>query len=181
MRMRRAAVAFVVLVLVALAVAARRHGIDADTLRGELLELGCFAAPAFIVAFALGELLHLPGIVFVIVARVVFGPTLGLALGYAGALVALTVSFAVARGLLGAARATKEPWRPRVRLLRRAFEMLEAHPVRSIALLRLVLWLAPPLTYALAATKIRFRDHVLGCAAGLVIPVLLANVVGGLF
>jgi hypothetical protein len=73
----------------------------------------------------------------------------------------------------------QEPWRPRWRLLRRTFEKLEAHPVRSIALLRLVLWLAPPLTYALAATRVRLRDHVFGCAIGLLLPVLAADFVGG--
>lgn len=177
----RVGAALVVLMLVAGAILARRSGLDGDALQARLLSLGIFAAPAFIAAFALGELLHLPGILFVVAARVVFGPTLGLALGYAGAVVALTVSFFVARHLVAAARATSEPWRPKWRPLRAAFERLESHPVKSIALLRLVLWLAPPLTYALAATKIRARDHLIGCAVGLVVPVIGANLVGSLF
>lgn len=177
----RLGAAIVILLLVAGAIVARRTGIDADALQTRLLSLGIFAAPAFIAAFALGELLHLPGILFVVAARVVFGPTVGLALGYAGAVVALTVSFFVARHLVVAARATREPWRPKWRVLRSTFERLEAHPVKSIALLRLVLWLAPPLTYAVAATKVRARDHLLGCALGLVVPVLGANLIGGFF
>lgn len=175
----RACAVLVVGLLATLAVLARRSGVDAATLQGELVALGCFAAPVFIVAFTAGELLHLPGILFVVAARVVFGPTLGLALGYAGAVVALTVSFFVARRVVVAARATREPWRPRWRPLRVTFERLEAHPVASIAVLRLVLWLAPPLTYALAATKVRARDHLIGCAIGLVAPVVAANVLGG--
>jgi uncharacterized membrane protein YdjX (TVP38/TMEM64 family) len=91
------------------------------------------------------------------------------------------VSFFVARRLVAAARATRESWRPKWRPLRATFERLEAHPVKSIALLRLVLWLAPPLTYALAATKVRARDHLVGCAVGLVVPVIAANLVGGFF
>jgi uncharacterized membrane protein YdjX (TVP38/TMEM64 family) len=177
----RIGAAVVVVLLVAGAVAARRSGLDADSIQARLLSLGIFAAPAFIAAFALGELLHLPGILFVVAARVVFGPTVGLALGYAGAVVALTVSFVVARHLVAAARATRDPWRPKWRPLCATFERLESHPVKSIALLRLVLWLAPPLTYALAATKIRARDHLVGCAVGLVVPVIAANLVGGFF
>lgn len=174
--------AIAVVALLALgAVVARRSGIDAGSLQERLLALGVFAAPAFIVAFALGELLHLPGILFVVAARIVFGPAVGLVLGYAGAIFALTVSFLVARRLVAAARATREPWRPKWRLLRATFERLEADPVKSIAVLRLLLWLAPPLTYALAATKIRARDHLVGCAVGLVVPVVAANLVGGLF
>lgn len=157
---------------------ARRAGVDAESVRRELLALGCFAGPAFLAAFVLGELAHLPGILFVVAARVVFGPTVGLALGYAGAVLALTGSFAMARGLVRAARATREPWQPKIRVLRRAFETLEAHPVRNVAILRAVFWLSPPLTYALAATKIRLRDHVLGCALGLIPPVVAANLLG---
>lgn len=177
----RVGAALVLLLLVAGAIAARRSGIDADSIQARLLSLGIFAAPAFIVAFALGEVLHLPGILFVVAARVVFGPTAGLALGYAGAVVALTLSFFVARRLVDAARATREPWRPKWRPLRATFERLESHPVKSIALLRLVFWLAPPLTYALAATKVRARDHLIGCAVGLVVPVIGASLIGGLF
>jgi uncharacterized membrane protein YdjX (TVP38/TMEM64 family) len=175
----RAGAAIVVLGLASGAILARRGGIDAQTLQRALLDLGLLAAPVFVVAFAAGELLHLPGILFVVVARAVFGPLLGLVLGYAGAVVALSVAFLVARRLVSAARATSEPWRPRWPFLRRTFERLESRPVSSIALLRLVLWLAPPLTYALAATKVRARDHLLGCALGLVVPVVAANLVGG--
>jgi len=160
------------------AVLARRAGIDAPTVQQQILGLGCLAIPMFIVAFTVGELLHLPGIAFVVGARVLFGPTLGLAIGYAGALIALTVSFAVARGVVRAARATREPWRPRWRPLARAFERLEAWPVATIALLRAVFFLAAPLTYALAATKVRFRDHVLGTTIGIIVPVIVWNVLG---
>jgi len=169
-----------VVVLVVAAVLARRAGVDVDTLRRELASLGWLAGPVFLAAFAVGELLHLPGILFVAAARIVFGAVLGLVLGYAGALLALAVSFAVARQLVRAARATREPWRPRWAFLRRAFERLEARPVRTIALLRLVLWLAPPLTYALATTRVRAREHVLGCALGLVVPVVAVHALAGL-
>ena len=145
----------------------------------ELLALGYFAPPLFLVIFAAGELLHLPGILFVIVARVVFGPSLGFVLGYVGAVFAVTISFAVARQILAAARSTTDPWRPRWRFLQRAFDRLEAHPVQTIALLRLVLWLAPPLSYALASSKVRVRDHVVGSAIGLVAPVLGVVLLGG--
>ena len=177
---KRAAAASFVIILIVLAVLARRQGFDGPMLQRELQELGILAAPAFLLAFAIGELLHLPGILFVVAARIVFGPTTGFFLGYAGALLALTISFAVARRLVSAARATREPWRPRFRPLRIAFEKLEARPIRSVALLRLVLWLAPPLTYALATTRLRARDHLLGCAVGLLIPVLAADFIGGL-
>lgn len=176
----RAFAALVVVLLLAGAVFARSRGVDVAMLQRELLALGWLAVPAFLVAFAIGELLHLPGILFVVAARVVFGPAEGFVLGYVGALGALAVSFAMAKRLVSAARATSEPWRPKFRLLRRAFERIESSPVRSVALLRFVFWLAPPLTYALATTRLRFRDHLAGCAIGIFIPAIAANLVGGL-
>jgi uncharacterized membrane protein YdjX (TVP38/TMEM64 family) len=113
------------------------------------------------------------------VARVVFGPGLGFALGYGGAVLAVTVSFVVARQIVAAARSTKEPWRPRWRTLRRALGRLEAHPVQTIALLRLVLWLAAPLSYALASSNVRVRDHVVGSAIGLLAPVAAIVLLSG--
>ena len=176
---RRVAAGLLVIALATGAVIARRSGVDGPMLQRELLALGCLAPPLFLLVFAIGELLHLPGILFVLVARLVFGPSIGFVLGYAGALLAVTVSFTVARQVVTAARATKEPWRPKWRFLRRAFDRLEAHPVQTIALLRLVLWLAPPLSYALASTNIRARDHVVGSAIGLVLPVLAVALLGG--
>lgn len=169
----------VVALLVVAAVLARRAGVDAQRLQEELLALGALAAPVFILFFAVGELLHLPGIVFVLVARHVFGPVTGFFVGYAGAVFALTVSFAVARLLVRAARASKDPWQPRWALLRRVFERLELRPVRNVAVLRLVLWLAPPLTYAIAATRVRGRDHLLGSALGILMPVIGVHVLYG--
>jgi uncharacterized membrane protein YdjX (TVP38/TMEM64 family) len=177
--LRRIAAAAFVAALVGCAVYARRSGVDGAMIQRELLALGWLAAPLFLVVMAAGELLHLPGMVFVVAARLVFGPSAGFALGYVGAVFAVTVSFVVARQLLAAARATNEPWRPRWRFLQRALGRLESHPVQTIALLRLVLWLAAPLSYALASSNVKVKDQVLGSAIGLFAPVLVAVVLTG--
>lgn len=179
-RARQIGAGVVVAALVMAAIALHRSGVDGPMLQEKLLALGILAPPLFLLLFAVGELLHLPGILFVLAARVVFGPSLGFALGYVGAVLAVTISFTVARKLLSAARATREPWRPKWRVLRGAFERVEAHPVQTIAILRVILWLAPPLSYALASTGVRGRDHFLGTALGLVVPVLGVAVLGGL-
>jgi uncharacterized membrane protein YdjX (TVP38/TMEM64 family) len=178
-RARQVGAALVVAALVAAAIALHRSGVDGPMLQQKLLALGILAPPLFLLLFAAGELLHLPGILFVLAARVVFGPSLGFFLGYVGAVFAVTISFTVARQLLSAARATREPWRPRWQLLRRAFERVESSPIQTIAILRLVLWLAPPLSYALASSGVRAKDHFLGTALGLVVPVLGVAVLGG--
>ncbi len=135
---------------------------------------GMWAPPAFVLAFAIGELLHLPGMIFVVVARAAFGPVTGLLLGYFGAIVAVTVPFLLVRGV----RSQRErAWNPRWRFLARVLDRVEQHPVRSVIVLRLLLWLSPPLDYALAFTSIRTRDYVIGSAVGLV-PSIAAVVFG---
>jgi uncharacterized membrane protein YdjX (TVP38/TMEM64 family) len=150
---RRIAAASFVVLLVACAIVARRAGVDGPMVQRELLALGWLAAPLFLLVMAGGELLHLPGMIFVVVAR----------------------------QLVAAARATTEPWRPRWPFVRRALARLETHPVQTIALLRLVLWLAAPLSYALASSTVKVRDVVIGSALGLFAPVLVAVVLTGYF
>lgn len=178
---RRVAAALFVVAMISAAIVARRSGVDGPMLQRELLALGCLAPPLFLLVFAAGELLHLPGILFVVVARMVFGPGVGFVLGYVGAVFAVSMSFVVARQIVAAARSTTEPWRPRWRLLQRALVRLEARPVLTIALLRLGLWLSHPLSYALASSNVRVRDHVVGSAIGLVAPVLVVVLLSGYF
>ncbi len=125
---------------------------------------GPWSAPAFVLAFTLGELLHLPGMLFVFVARAAFGAVVGFFLSYGGSLVAITAPFLLVRGI----RTQRErTWQPRWRFLRRLLDNVETHPIRSVLVLRLLLWLSPPLDYALAFTSIRTRDYIIGSALGL--------------
>lgn len=132
---------------------------------GWVRSFGVYAAPAFIVAFVLGELVHLPGMLFVVIARAAFGPLGGLLVAYVGAVIAVTAPFLLVRGLRSQ---RQRAWKPRWRFLERALSRVEEYPIRSVIVLRLVLWLSPPLDYALAFTSIRTRDYVLGSALGLV-------------
>ncbi len=130
--------------------------------------LGCWSAPTFILSFVLGELLYVPGALFVGAARLSFGPAWGVLMAYVGALAAITVPFLLARYARGSAGPA---YRPRFTFLRRALERVETRPIQSMVLLRTVLFLSPPLNYALAFTGVRTRDYVLGSAIGLALPI----------
>jgi uncharacterized membrane protein YdjX (TVP38/TMEM64 family) len=164
------------LALVVLALALAGHASGASDLRVESLRASVEGAGAagvlvFVLAFAAGELLHVPGLVFVLVAVLVWGRLAGGAIAYAGSLVSLATSFGFVRAISGDALATIErPW------VKRALERLDARPVLTVALLRLVFIVSPPLNYTLALTRIRFRDYLVGSALGLVVPVGLAVV-----
>jgi uncharacterized membrane protein YdjX (TVP38/TMEM64 family) len=138
-------------------------GFDPKSVAERLRALGFWSAPAYVAAFVLGLSVALPGMAFVAAARVLFGGPLGFVLAYVGALAAVTVPFWLAR----LTRKDRPPTRLRWQRLQRLLDRVEHQPIRSVALLRLVLFLSPPLNYALAFTKIRARSYVLGSALGL--------------
>jgi uncharacterized membrane protein YdjX (TVP38/TMEM64 family) len=98
-----------------------------------------------------------------------YGPALGGPLAFLGAAASVSVSFWVVRAIGG---------RPlgelRYRWVRRMLAQLDARPVATIAMLRLVLILAPPLNYALAMSPVSFAHYFLGSVLGLVVPITLA-------
>ena len=133
--------------------------------------LGIWGFLLFLLAFALGELVHVPGFVFVFAALIAYGRLWGALAGYAGALVAVTVAFYLVRIVGG--RALTEIKQP---LIKKALGPLEKHPIRTVALLRSVLWFLPALNYALGLSAIRYRDYILGSAIGFVVPIVIFSV-----
>lgn len=156
--------------LVALAVAGHvtgaREWLAPDRLRPLIASAGLAGVLLFVVVFVVGELLHVPGLVFVGVAVLAYGRLWGGLLAFAGAVCSVCVTFAIVRGVGG--RALEAIERP---FLRRMLSRLEAWPVRTIVLLRTVLIVSPPLNYALALSPVRFRDYLVGSALGLVVPI----------
>jgi uncharacterized membrane protein YdjX (TVP38/TMEM64 family) len=106
-----------------------------------------------------------PGLVFVAAGVLAYGPRVGGLVSYGAALVSISVSFGVVRALGGRALGDT-----------RVMQKLDLRPVRTIAALRLFLVLSPPLNYALALSRVRFRDYLLGSALGLAPPTALAAI-----
>ncbi len=149
--------------------AARRESIEA--LRGFMQSAGAAGALLFVVAFCVGELLHIPGLVFVATGVLAYGRLQGGALAFAAGVLSMTLSFVIVRGVSGQALAEiDKPW------LKRAMSWVETRPIVTVAVLRTVLILSPPLNYALALSSIRLRDYVVGSALGLLPPLVLAVV-----
>jgi uncharacterized membrane protein YdjX (TVP38/TMEM64 family) len=150
----------------------RTGAVTPESVRDWLDSLGPAAPVLFVIAFMAGSFVGLPGIVFVIGGRLAFGPYVGLIAGYIGGLCAVTVPFVTARKLR---RTEGAPWRPKNRHARRAFELLDRHPFRGVLVLRLLLWFNPPLSYALAFSRVPFKSYVAACAIALA-PIVTAAV-----
>lgn len=176
---RRVLIGVLVVLFVAVAVYAwRTEAVTPTKIRNWLESLGPWGPVVFVGAFVGGSLVGLPGMAFVVGARLAFGTWVGLASGYVGGMCAVIVPFLVAKLLR---RRAATPWKPKVKLAARLFEQLETHPLRSIILIRLFFWFNPPISYALALTSIRFRWYVLGAAIALAPVVAAGNLATGWF
>lgn len=122
----------------------------------------------FIVLFALGNLAHFPGLLFLSSAVLTLGTAGGVLLTYTAAVISCAVTFFVIR-LLGSDALRRIGNRHVIML----FRQLDAHPVRSVALLRALMQTLPTLNCALALSGVRFRDYMLGTALGLPVPIIL--------
>jgi uncharacterized membrane protein YdjX (TVP38/TMEM64 family) len=121
--------------------------------------------------FLVGELLHVPGMLFIAAAVLSYGQLVGGILGYVAAVLSLSFSFVVVRTVGGKALGDIEtPW------VKRILAKLDDRPIRTVTLLRIPLSLAPQLSYALALSRVSFRDHLIGSALG-VIPMVSLFVV----
>lgn len=172
--MKRYRLPLFALVIVGLWITAWATGVAARftvvSIRGLLGGKGLWGILAFTALFAAGQLLRVPGLVFVATAVAVYGRNFGILVALFGALVSVTVSFAVVRTLAGTVRT--DVHRP---LVRRLLNKLDNRPVMTVALLRLLFQTAPPLNYALPMTVVRWRDHLLGSMLGLPVPVAVMS------
>jgi uncharacterized membrane protein YdjX (TVP38/TMEM64 family) len=133
-------------------------------------EAGPWGFVTFAALFALAELVHVPGILFIAIGSMLWGPWAGAAISYVSALLSISVAFVVVRRVGGQPLAAMErPW------LRLAMLRLETRPIATVAVLRLVFFMLPALNYVLALTPVRFRDFVVGSALGLVPGVALVS------
>lgn len=156
----------------------RTGGVTATGMRRWIDSLGPAAPVLFVSAFVAGGLVGLPGTAFLLGARLAFGPGPGGVLAYVGGMCSITLPFVAARVLR---RQAAEPWRPKRKLTARAMALLETHPILAIGLLRLLFWFNPALSYALALTRVRLRDYLVGGALGLAPVVAVVMIASGWF
>ena len=122
----------------------------------------------FVAMFVLGNLMHVPGVVFMAAAVLVLGRLSGGLATYLAALTSCMVTFLVVRTIGGdALQRLRHPWA--VRLLRR----LHLSPIRNIVLLRTVFQTLPALNYSLALSGVGLRRYFVGTALGLPLPIAL--------
>ncbi|MDB4988932.1 MAG: putative integral rane protein [Myxococcaceae bacterium] len=160
----------VLALLIGLPFVVRASGLSSQLSVAHFRELvsqaGAGGALAFMAVFVAAVVAQVPGIPFVMVAPTLFGLPEAWLLCFVASNLAVVLNFAVVRKFGGQPFAELES--PR---LRKLFAELERHPIRTVALLRTLTVMFPPVTGALALTRVSARDHALGSALGMVPPV----------
>lgn len=161
-----------VLLTFILALASIAHGtgmrdyLTVPYLKARLSENPWSGLSIFVMLFCLGNLLHVPGWIFLAAAVLVFGRTQGGVATYVAANVSCVFTFVAIR-MVGGDVSGKLNSTLAVRLL----AQLHAHPVRNVVLLRTLFQTLPALNYALALTGLRLRHFVMGTLLGLPLPI----------
>lgn len=148
--------------LVALVVWAIIHRDDVDVASFEtwLNDLGPWAAPLFVLVYAVGAVAFLPGSVMTLAGGAVFGPVQGALLSLAGATLGATGAFLIARFLGGEWVARRLAGR-----LERLVRGIERDGWRFVAFVRLVpLFPFNVVNYGLGLTRIRLAPYVVATA-----------------
>lgn len=145
-----------------------RDSLKPEAVRAILLEHPLGGLLAFVLLFALGNLAQIPGWIFLAAAVLALGRTWGGAATYVAATISCVFSFVTIRLIGGDALRRLDST-----LARKIFARLDARPVLSVLLLRLMFQTVPALNYALALSGVRFRDHLLGTLMGLPLPIVI--------
>ena len=159
---------FLGVLLAVLEVSGLRDHFSLSFLRQLILQHRIGGVLLFVLLFSLGNLIQVPGWVFLAAAVLTLGRVSGGAVTYIAAVTSCAFTFVMIRALGGdALRLIKS--RVAVRILRE----LDAHPIGSVVLLRILFQTMPALNYALAMSGTKFRSYLIGTLVGLPLPIAL--------
>ncbi len=157
---------FLGLILAVFEVTGLRGHFSLEFLRQTILDHRVGGLGVFILVFALGNLIQIPGWVFLAAAVLALGRTWGGVATYVAACVSCVSSFLIVHFIGGDALRQLDN-----RFVARILARLDSHPVRSIFVARVLFQTLPALNYALAMSGIRFRAYLLGTLLGLPLPI----------
>lgn len=144
---------------------------EEDKLRALVSEAGVLGVGLFVVAFVGAQILHVPGSVFIAVAAVAWGWSLGGVVAWVASVIAITVNFAFVRTVGGDVLVAVD--RP---LLAKILRHLHNRPRLTILVVRAVFMTSPWLSTTLALAGVRQRDHLVASAVGIAPQILLWSV-----
>ncbi len=147
---------------------------DPERIAELLRSLGPWGYVLYVAAFSLLEPFFVPGIVFILPATAIWPGWLAFVLSLLGSTGAGIVGFTFARVLARDWASAHIPDR-----LRQYDERLATRGLRTVIVMRLVLFLMPPAHWALGVSRVRFPTFVLGSVIGFVPGIAMLTFLGG--
>jgi uncharacterized membrane protein YdjX (TVP38/TMEM64 family) len=159
---------FLATLLAAFEVSGLRGHFNLAYVRGQLTDHPQTGLLLFVMLFSLGNLIQIPGWIFLAAAVLALGQVMGGLATYVAASVSCLATFLLIRWLGGDALRQIEN-KTVVKMLSR----LDARPLQSIVLARIVFQTLPALNYALAMSGVKLRHYLVGTLLGLPLPIAL--------
>jgi len=139
---------------------------DPHKIKNIIIESGSYGIALYIALFAIGLLVYVPGMLFLISSGLIYGPFWGSLIALLGACIAVNISFVIVR-LIGGRPIKSIKNKHAQKLL----DGLHKNPVKHIAVLRTVMITAPGFNYLLALSDVSFKQYFWGSLLGMIIPV----------
>ncbi|MHC1743343.1 MAG: TVP38/TMEM64 family protein [Syntrophobacteraceae bacterium] len=132
---------------------------------GQVLEQAGFLAPlAYVVVYAVGVCLFVPGTLLTTLGAAIFGPYFGFLYVWVGAMIGSTLAFFIGRylGRDFAASLIGDK-------LKKYDEAVERKGFATVLYLRLVYFPFTPMNFGMGLTRVRFRDYFAGTGLGIIV------------
>ena len=159
---------FLILLFAVFELSGLRQHFNLDFLRQQIVQHQLLGLGLFVLLFSLGNLIQIPGWIFLAAAVLALGRIGGGLATYVAASVSCALTFFLIRFVGGDALRQLEN-----QTVNKILRHLDDHPVRSTFIARTLFQTAPPLNYALALSGVKFNHYMLGTLLGLPLPIFL--------
>ena len=159
---------FLGLLFAAFELSGLRAHLSLDFLRQQIIANRLSGLLIFVLLFCLGNLIQIPGWLFLAAAVLALGQFWGGVATYIAAVISCAFTFLIIRWIGGDALRKLNN-----RFAKQLLGRLDAHPIGSIFFLRILFQTVPALNYSLAMSGVGFRDYLAGTLLGLPLPIIL--------
>jgi uncharacterized membrane protein YdjX (TVP38/TMEM64 family) len=157
-------VVFIVAAVVVIRFTPVKEFLTAERL-GLFLETAGFLAPlVYMMIYAVGVCLFVPGTLLTTLGAAIFGPYFGFLYVWLGAMIGSSLAFFIGRYLGRDFAASLVGDR-----LKKYDEAIERNGFATVLYLRLVYFPFTPMNFGMGLTKVRFRDYFSGTALGIIV------------
>jgi uncharacterized membrane protein YdjX (TVP38/TMEM64 family) len=125
---------------------------------------GVWAPAAYMVVYAVGVCLFLPGTLLTGIGAAIFGPYQGFVCVWIGAMLGASAAFIIGRTLGREFAASLIGDR-----LRKYDDAIERNGFAAVLYLRLVYFPFTPMNFGMGLTRVRFTDYILGTGLGILV------------